>query len=185
MNWFRFKCALIVVVAYRYCASVVLLATVSIQALLRTERDRPIILLLIICSLLTGCSKLMDYQLDSRSFSSKYLAVVEAETGLRIPAESRGLNMYYCGSERSPSFIAKIEVPKAATDGFVRQIGNIPLRDVHADTNSLAKRMVWWTPLAGTLLIERKFGMPRSTAFVDASVREDAGRTILYIYWAR
>jgi hypothetical protein len=140
--------------------------------------------LLTICSLLASCSKVMDYQIDSRSFSTKHFSLVETNTGLHIPPGSRGLNMYYCGSERTPSFIVKIEIAKTAREGFIKQLSNIPVGGWGADTPSIAEKVDWWTPFAGTLLIRRKFATPRPAAYVDASLSEQGGHTVLYIYWA-
>src|SRR5688500_9421701 len=65
---------------------------------------------------LTGCqpSSRSNYELDDKTFSPKFLRMVEERTGISLPKGCRGLNLLYRGAQTDPSFRAKIEIPSSS-----------------------------------------------------------------------
>ena len=54
-----------------------------------------------------------DYELDANTFTAEKFALIEQRTGITIPADSHGINMFYEGSQIDPAFVAKIEISGA------------------------------------------------------------------------
>ena|SRR5258708_2666383 len=144
----------------------------------------PIFLALIFCLVMAGCGEsVKDSELDARSFTIKDLVMVQQDTGITIPAGSRGLSMYYCRSQTDPSFIAKIEIPTASSASVATAMEQIPVTDI-TSTNPLSKKVTWWNPSKATTRIERKFKQMSSVAFVDALLCEEDGHWVLYVFWS-
>ncbi len=111
--------------------------------------------------------------------------MVEKKTGFALPSGSRGLNLYYSGSEIDPAFVAKIEVPVASGEQFVKQLEQIPIHADWKSVNPLSQRVSWWKPTKTSILIERTFIIGSTAAFVHALVCKEEARWIFYVEWSR
>ena len=138
---------------------------------------------IIFCLVLMGCGPKFgdDYELDANTFTAEKFALIEQRTGITIPADSHGINMFYEGSQIDPAFVAKIEIPAASQESLAKQIDQIPIGDVHV-SNPLSEKTAWWKPSKAATKSERQFML--NSAYVHVLLCNEDGRWILYLEWA-
>lgn len=142
------------------------------------------ILILSLGLIVMGCNRDFgrDYHLDEESFDAESLKMVEQRTGLTLPAGSRGLNMFYQGSQIDPSFVAKIEIPAYSQEVLIKQIEQIHNEDGSV-TGSLTEKVTWWNPSELTIQVERQFSLDMN--YVRIIFCEENERCILYLEWIK
>ena len=140
------------------------------------------ILLTILCIVGCGSDIGKDYSLDEKSFDADTLKMIEQRTGIQLPSDAQGLNMFYQGSQIDPSFIAKIKIPQSSREAIARQIKEIPNKDGSV-SGSLAEKVNWWTPSKSTIHTERQFTVDMN--YVHAILCQENGRWILYVEWIK
>ena len=123
-----------------------------------------------------------DHHLDETTFDAAALALVQRDTGIRLPAGSRGLNMFYQGSTLDPSFVAKIQIPAASGDELAKQIEQIQSQ-TGTVSGSLTERVPWWNPTNGTIRVQRQSNPGGN--YLRAILSHEADRLILYLEWIK
>jgi len=133
--------------------------------------------------MLVGCGPKFgdDYELDEHTFTTEKFAFIEQRTGLTIPADSHGMNMFYEGSQIDPAFVAKIEIPASSGESFAKQLDQIPVGEMHV-SNPLSEKIPWWKPSKAATKSERQFML--NSAYVHVLLCNEDGRWILYLEWA-
>lgn len=137
-------------------------------------------LILVLGVIMSACSR-GDYELDEKSFNAKSLELVRERTGLMIPTNAHGLNMFYSGRHVDPWFLAKIEIPASSAEVFMKGLEQFPSPTRHATNPISEKRPAWWGPLETTIRSDRSF--IRSNSAVHLLLCYEDGRWILYVEW--
>jgi hypothetical protein len=127
-----------------------------------------------------GCERRRDYSLDEKSFDANVLRDIEKRTGIALPPGSRGLHLFYQGSQIDRSFVGKIEIPAVSEPVVRRSIENIRNED-GVIRGSLADKVSWWRPGLLTEPIVRQFTVGSSR--VRAFVGKENGQSVLYLDW--
>lgn len=136
----------------------------------------------LVASLLSACSRTSDYSLDEQHFTAASLKLVESKTGLSFPKGSRGLNMFYRGSQIDPSFAAKVKVPLEAEAAMRLQVTSIANVEISV-SGKVFENLEWWRPSQGTILVERQFNGPDGY-YVHVILCSQQGDCVAYIEWA-
>lgn len=141
------------------------------------------VLVCVVTICLLGCDGgLKDYCLNEHTFDAKALEMVQQKTGVTLPDRARGLHLFWQGAASvDPSFVAKIDIPKAAGEAMASQIGQ--LRNVDGSVSgSLTEKVAWWKP-TGAARVERQYGLDRNYVHVVICKEED--RWMLYLEWMK
>ena len=126
-------------------------------------------------------SLLQEYNLYEGGFTPDSMSIVEKKTHLKFPDGSRGLKMYYDARGFNLVFAVKIEIPPDREEAMIQNLESIPRSSVNDVLNSASTRVTWWTPQAGTILIDRLLDDPHSGNFVHAFLCHENKRLILYL----
>lgn len=140
------------------------------------------IIILSLLILTAGCGDIeKDYSLDEKAFDAGSLKMVEQCTGIKLPAGSRGLNMFYQGNQIDPSFVAKIQIPESSKDEISNRIERLHPQDGTVVNGSLTKKVSWWDPSLGTILIQRHSSLDGN--YVRAILCQENAYLVLYLEW--
>jgi hypothetical protein len=130
---------------------------------------------------ISACSYSSDYNLDSQSFKADSIKLVESKTGLVLPKGTRGLNMFYRGSQIDPSFAAKVEIPSEAEPAMNLEITKITNQEINV-SRPLFKTLSWWNISDSTILAERQYYGPNGY-YVHIILCSENKKCILYVEW--
>jgi hypothetical protein len=122
-----------------------------------------------------------DYFLDESTFDHATVEMVQKDIGLRLPAGSRGLNMFYQGSTLDPAFVAQIEIPASAADELASRIKKI--REAGTISESLSKKVTWWNPAVGAVLVDRQ--SDPNGDYLHLVLSREKERVVLYVEWCK
>src|SRR5258708_3562057 len=67
-----------------------------------------------------------DYELNAASFDAAHLKLVESNSGIVLPSDSKGQNMLWRGQQLDPSLLAKIVITSNSVDSFQKQVERLP-----------------------------------------------------------
>ena len=123
-----------------------------------------------------------DYSLDEKSFDADSLKMVEQHTGIQLPTDARGLNMFYQGSHIDPAFVAKIKIPQSSQESLSRQIEKIP-NQAGSVSGSLTEKIIWWNPLKAKILIQKQYTVDMN--YVRAILCQENEQLMLYVEWIK
>ncbi len=127
-----------------------------------------------------GCDRrIRSYELDRTTFDAKTLQMIQADTGIALPAGARGLNFHY-EPPIDPAYVARIEIPASSKDDVIRMLSAIELNEVHV-SESLGTKVRWWIPRDVKRLVDRQ-AFVRSN-YLHVVLTEEGGALILYIEW--
>jgi len=137
--------------------------------------------LFVLSSLLSACGRgYSDYELNEQSFDLDTMKLIQAESGVTLPAGAHGLNFYY-KAPIDPAFAAKIRIPKDSEPEMMRTLSAIKSEDVNV-IGTLGSRLKWWVPNNAKTLLDRQ--STAGNAYLRATLTDEADGTILYLEWA-
>jgi hypothetical protein len=136
--------------------------------------------MLLLCLAMSGCNRTKDYELDGRSFKTSSLKMVERETGIYLPASSRGLNLLYVQHTIKPMFVARIQIPDASHEDVAQQIEKFPVGG-NLVRHPPSEAVKWWNPTEQTARAKRTFD--HGEDYVRALLCKENEGWILYIEW--
>jgi hypothetical protein len=137
-------------------------------------------------SIFTGCgvqsrnSVKDNYELDASSFRSEHLKLIENNSGIVLPPDSRGQNMLWRGQQIDPSFLAKIEITTNSVSEFSKKVEQMPNQKISLNA-PITTGVSWWRPLKETTTVERIF--VRAGCFVHIIICQENGRWMVYLEW--
>ena len=120
-----------------------------------------------------------DYELDATSFDAKHLKLVEKESGVVLPTDSRGQNFLWRGRQIDPEFLARIEISTNSVGALITQVGGLPNQTIHS--SGLMSSVGWWQPSKGKIAVERTF--LKSGDYVHIVIDQESGVWLLYVEW--
>ena len=97
-----------------------------------------IIILLLSLFIVIGCGKKNNnnHILNSKTFQSKDIKMIEKNITIKLPPSSKKLNILYDNSTCiDPSFIAKIEIPISSEQSFINTANTIKSSVTSASSN--------------------------------------------------
>ncbi|SRR5581483_596580 len=133
--------------------------------------------------LFMSCNRMFHaHESDASSFSTKDMALVETNSGIRMPPGSRGLNLYVDGS-LDEAFVSKIEIPAAASKAMVSSVQSLPNEEISV-VNPLYSKVNWWLPRRDTIQVERHYVRRTDVVYIHVIVSDEGGRWFVYVCWS-
>ena len=139
------------------------------------------ILCVLAAVLLAGCSDsrwFREFELGPDTFDPEAMQMINDDSGLKLPQGTRGLNFRY-SPPIDPSFVARVEIPEAASDSVLKQIEAIQNEDINI-SGGPREKVDWWPPPKESILIDRQCHQPDNDYFRAVLTKED-NRIILYV----
>lgn len=132
--------------------------------------------------LIAGCSRdAREYELNSKSFDLQTLQRIESDTGITLPAGTRGLNFYY-KPPIDPAYIAKIEIPLKSKDDVIKTLSAIVNDENLHVPDSLGAKVNWWIPKGAKVLLDRQRFVGTGN-YLHVMLSEEDSSVILYVEW--
>ena len=97
--------------------------------------------MLAVCVAVVSCSghsDLTEYSLDESSFDAEAMAKIEQESGLKIPAEAKGLAFYQI-PPIDPIIFAKIKMPAESQSSLVKQVETLTFKGTSCFTREASQ----------------------------------------------
>lgn len=121
-----------------------------------------------------------DYTLDASKFDAKAMETVERCSRLSLPADARGLNMFYQGSGIDDAFVARIQIPEKAVANVTLQIDKLPGKSAHA-SEDLTKGLTWWNQKSMQIQTQRRLNI--GSDYLEVILGEEDNAWILLVKW--
>ena len=119
-----------------------------------------------------------EFELDEKTFDAEAMKMVETDSGLKLPADSKGLNFRY-KPPIDPSFVAKIEIPADSREKLQKEIEAIKNESINS-SGGLTTKVKWFAPPAGTILVEREC-LKDGAHHLKVILSQEGGRYFLYV----
>ena len=130
---------------------------------------------------LAGCGRgYKDYELAGASFDAKTLQMIQSDTSIALPADSRGLNFYY-KAPIDPAYIAKIEISKSSKEDMIKTLSATKSDEKTHVVESLGTKVTWWIPKGAKILVERQTFI--GNGYLHVTLTDEDAAIILYIEW--
>jgi hypothetical protein len=143
--------------------------------------------------LLGGCTDSRwdrEFELGENDFDAEAMEMIQTDTGLTLPAGTRGLNFRYW-PPIDPSFVARLEIPANYLGELMSQIRSMKdddpngfrrLNRRYEISNRLHEKVSWWDPpKEGAQADNDRY---RGVTYVRAVLTREGNRHILYLYYA-
>jgi hypothetical protein len=142
------------------------------------KRFLPIALWMTFCIELDG-REFTAYSLNEKTFDAKAMAEIKEETGLKIPADAKGLAFQYY-PPIDPLTFAKIKIPDAAVALLENQIKSFADSEF-SDSGFAYDSCEWWPPpKKSVFLFKRTY---HDGYHMEIHLAEENGYTVLYIQY--
>lgn len=141
-----------------------------------------IILIGISTLLLSGCLKFGEnIELTGAEITPQEIENMGARTGITFPVGTTGQNYYYHGDTMDPWFIARLVIPRADRDTFLKN--DIFTQDeIRQPALGAFTKHSWWTPEALHNRMDGATPIP-SSRNVEVFLGEHGSDLILLIHW--
>lgn len=137
----------------------------------------PLVLFLVGC----GDRWLREFELHEETFDSEAMQMVRDQTKLSIPPGARGLNFRY-SPPIDPSFVARIEVPKAESAALIKQIETMQYEEMDINiSGGPGEKVKWWPPPRHSILVDRHYSQSGG-CYLRVAVTQEGSQTILYVH---
>jgi hypothetical protein len=123
---------------------------------------------------------LTSYQLDKKSFGAKTLSIIQSDSGVKLPAGSRGIKFIYL-PPIDPSWAAKIEIPKEASASMLAELSKISGEQINI-SGEIGPRTNWWYNHKSKVLFDRQ-SSPMDN-YLRMTLTEEADSIFLYIQFS-
>ena len=139
------------------------------------------ICLIALCLTVLGCGghrDLTEYSLDEGSFDAEAMLKIKQESGLNIPAGSKGLLFHHLPPV-DPINFAKIQIPTDEVGSLVKEIKALTFSGTHFPKNFANERCRWWPAELDNIIMSKE-------AFcngycVEVYLVKESDNVILYI----
>jgi hypothetical protein len=119
------------------------------------------------------------YSLDEKSFDAKAMAEIKKESGLKIPADAKGMAFQYY-PPIDPLTFAKIQIPESGREALEKQIKSFKDTDYH-DDGFAYDRCNWWPPAKKSVfLFKRTY---HNGYCMEIHLAKEKGHTVLYVQY--
>ena len=117
--------------------------------------------------------------IPSDEFTPEHLVLLQEETGLALPSDSRGLRMVF----ENGGAVAKVSIPKDVENDFASQLEGLALENVSI-SGSLSLKTDWWPAERSDDLAEASYWHGTGVKLgIHARLRREEDGTILYVEW--
>ncbi len=121
-----------------------------------------------------------DYELNAASFDAAHLKLVETNTGIVLPSDSKGQNLLWRGRQLDPSLLAKILITTNSVGSFRKQVERLPNQKIDASAPATSG-LTWWQSSKGSVAVERTYIW--TGCYVHLIVCQENKSWFLYVEW--